>query len=127
MVIIHPIMSGKHNPTMGGKLRPAIDRRDVPFHSTLGDGVLDVLFHSTVREYVLDISNLVVDSVLLYMPCLVRRAVPFHSTVGDGVLAVPNFAMHAMFVRRDVPNPVGVSIRNDFPKSIICCNPCFNM
>ena len=27
MVNIHPIMSGKHNPTMAGKLRPAIDTR----------------------------------------------------------------------------------------------------
>ena len=63
-------MTGKHDPTMGGKLRPAIDRRDVPFHSTLGDGVLDVLFHSTVREYVLDISNLVVDGILLCISCL---------------------------------------------------------
>ena len=25
MVTIYPIMSGKHNPTMTGKLRPAID------------------------------------------------------------------------------------------------------
>ena len=57
MVIIHPIMSGKHNPTMGGKLRPAIDRRDVPFYSTVG-------------EYVLDIPNLVVDGILLCISCL---------------------------------------------------------
>ena len=101
MLINHPIMSGK--------LRPATDRHDFPFHSIVGDGVLDV---------------------------------PFHSFVGDGILAKhaeltrcwhPEScikrcpAIHAIFVRRNVPNTVGVSIRNDYPKSMINCIPCLNM
>ncbi len=47
---------GISHPIMSDKLRPAIDRRDVSFHSIVGDGVLDVL-------------NLVLDGVLLCMPC----------------------------------------------------------
>ena len=171
MVIIHPIMSGKHNPTMSGKLRPAIDTMEIgclwkelerealstptlcglpiimlsygqnsftyqwksaPIMSAKLRPAIDrrdMSSHSTVREYALDIPSFVGDVEdavpnFAMHAIFVRLDVPFHSTVGDSVLDVPNFAMQAIFVRRDVPNPVGVSIRNDYQKSIIYCNPC---
>ena len=112
MVIIHPIMSGKHNPTMSGKLRPAIDTMEIgclwkelerealstptlcglpiimlsygqnsftyqwksaPIMSAKLRPAIDkrdVPFYSTVGEYVLDIPNLVVDGILLCISCL---------------------------------------------------------